>query len=202
MRHRLLPLAIAATLPLIAHAQANPEAHAAVPVNYVGANTSVALGVDDDLNILGELRRIFGYDGDSAWLAGAWLGHGGAAGLQLDYHWLWDGKTRQDTIVDPSGVIVAKAFVAVDQNPFDDRKASLGLGFERENISLGAYVSKAITGERLTSTSFVAELSTLTGVDNGRSFEQTQIVNTRTDWFAKPYDWGMGTRLGRFFENA
>ena len=79
-----------------------------VPLSYVGGNTRLSLGVDDDLNVIGEILHLFAIDDDSAWLFEGWLGNGGEGGLKLDYHFL-----RGDSVV--------KVFGAVDQNPFDDR---------------------------------------------------------------------------------
>ncbi len=211
MRKSVLTAAIVAALPFAtAHAQASSEPvggpettpRATVPLSYVGTDTRLSLGIDDDANILGELLRVFGNDGDSAWLAEGWLGQGGAGGVKLDYHWLWGGKTRQDSIDRPDSVTVAKAFAAIDQNVFDDRKATLGIGFERERWQLDTYVSAALTGKRLADTFSSSETSVLTGTDNGRPYRQEQTVTTITDWFEHPYDWGVGARAGRFFEPA
>src|SRR5687767_10247034 len=142
---RRTPLAFAIALAVLSGnttAQDDPRdrpSEGSVPVSYVGANTRIALGVDDDLNVIGEILRVFGIDDDSAWLFEGWLGSGGAGGLKLDYHFL-------------RGNTVMKVFGAVDQNPFDDRKATLGVGFERDDNFVDVYASGALTDERLVST--------------------------------------------------
>jgi outer membrane protein OmpA-like peptidoglycan-associated protein len=202
MRQRLLVAAIATALSGTAWAQAAPPAEgdpASVPVTYVGADTRVSLGVDDDLDLLGEVLHVFGHDGDSAWLGEAWLGAGGAGGVKLDYHWLL-GATAQDAIERPDGVTVAKVFGAIDQNPWDDRKATLGFGLERERYFVDVYGAAALTDERLTDTLVDVDVSTVTGTQNGRPFRQTRTVTTTTRVFEQAYDWGLGARAGRFFD--
>jgi outer membrane protein OmpA-like peptidoglycan-associated protein len=172
-----------------------------IPISYVSTNTRLALGINQDADAQGELMHVFGYDGDSAWVTQGWLGQQGSAGLQLGYHWLWNDQSRTDTVDNPNAVIVGKAFVAVDQNIFKDRKISLGWGFEREHIFADAYLSGAVTGNRLTDT-FVERITrTETGTQSGRPFQQdvTQINTSRI--FEHPYDWGIGARVGRFFDS-
>src|SRR5690606_12274765 len=143
-----LALSLALLQPALAQV-APPAAEGQVPISYVGSNARVSVGISDDLDASGELLFVFGEDGDSAWLAEAWFGQGGAGGLKFDYHWLWGGRTREDVLDDASGVRVAKAFVAVDQNPFDDRKATLGFGMEGEHGFVDAYLSHGISDARL-----------------------------------------------------
>ena len=102
----------------------------------------------------GEGLFVFGLDDDSAWLAEGWLGYAGAGGLQLDYHWLHDDKR------------VWKVFGAMDQNEFDDRKATVGFGVEGEHVFFDGYVSGATTGDRLTGTLVDVDTSVITGSDN------------------------------------
>ena len=152
MKRSLLSVALSVALVQGAFAQSNdgqpPVAtEGSIPVTYVGSNARVSLGVSDDLDVLGELLFVFGEDGDSAWLTEAWLGQGGAGGIKLDYHWLWGGMSVEDTMARPEQVKVAKAFLAVDQNPFKDRKVSLGFGMERERSFWDLYLSRAITDD-------------------------------------------------------
>jgi outer membrane protein OmpA-like peptidoglycan-associated protein len=211
MRRAPLTLAIAAVLASasvlaqdVGNDPALDGARTSVPLSYVGSDTRLSLGIDDDGNVLGEILKIFGNDGDSSWLAQGWLGHGGAGGVQLDYHWLRGGSL--DDAITRAGngsadkLSIGKAFVALDQNAFEDRKASIGLGWEKENLSVDAYLSAGITGRRPAGTSSSSIDTILTGVENGRPFTQTQTVTTTTRLFDRPYDWGIGARVGRFFE--
>ncbi len=163
---------------------------ASVPLTYVGANTRLSLGVDDDLNVVGELLRIFGADADSAWLLEGWAGSGGAGGLKLDYHFA-RGAERP----------VLKFFGALDQNAFDDRKATLGVGFERDDNFVDVYASGALTDERLASTTTTQTTRTITGNDAGRPFRQTETTTTTLRAFEEPYGYGVGARAGHWFDD-
>ena len=174
-----------------------------VPISYVGSNARIGLGITDRGDFSGEFLAAFGSDGDSAFLLDGWLGQAGAAGVKLGYHWLWGGMSRQDSIVRPGEVTVAKVFVAVDQNPFDDRKLSAGFGLERERWFGNLYLSQGLTDERLTDQVSLIERSTLTGTTvAGRPFTQQRTLTTITRSFVKAYDHGVGARFGRFFEGA
>jgi outer membrane protein OmpA-like peptidoglycan-associated protein len=206
MRPRLLSLAIAAAIvsPVAAQstAPAPPQPTAVIPLSYVGSDTRISLGIDDDGDVEGEVLQVFGNDGDSSWIGQGWIGRAGAGGLKLDYHWLWGGMNREDTIERPDAVTVAKAFVAVDQNEFEDRKLSIGLGLERERYFLDAYLSQGITDERLTDTFVDVDTTVITGTQNGRPFRQTSTLTTTTRSFEQAYDHGAGARVGRFFDGA
>ncbi len=204
MRPRLLAVAVAAafTAPAAAQSTQPMPAESSIPLSWVGSDTRLSLGVDDDGHVEGEFVRVFGHDGDSSWIGEGWIGRGGAGGLKLDRHWLWGGLTREDTIERPDKVTVAKAFVAVDRNADGDRKASLGVGLERERFFLDAYVSQGLTDERLTDTFVDSVTDTLTGTQNGRPFTQSRTVATTLRGFAQAYDHGVGARTGRFFDGG
>jgi outer membrane protein OmpA-like peptidoglycan-associated protein len=207
MRRRLLSLAIASVLasPVAAQSTADPPpqpSDAVVPLSWVGSDTRVSIGIDDDGDFEGEAFQVFGNDGDSAWIGQGWIGRGGAGGAKLDYHWLWGGLTREDTITRPDAVTVAKAFVAVDQNAFEDRKLSVGFGLERERFFLDGYLSQGLTDERLTDTFVEVRNDTITGTQNGRPFTQTRTTTTTTRSFEQAWDHGVGARVGRFFDGA
>lgn len=173
-----------------------------IPVTYVGTNARVSFGIDDDGDINGEALGIFGFDGDSAWIAQLWLAEHGAGGVQLDYHWLIGAGSRQDAIDNASRARVAKAFVAVDQNIWNDRKATIGVGYEKGDFFVDGYLSGALTGNRLAGTRRATTTSVLTGVQNGHAYTQTQTVETVTDTFEHPYEKGVGVRFGRHFDDA
>ncbi|WP_313912552.1 Ig-like domain-containing protein [Tahibacter sp.] len=208
MRRSLLALSISLALSATAVAQeqaAPPKPQAndpSIPITYVGTNSRVSLGVNDDGDINGEALGIFGFDGDSAWIAQLWLAEHGAGGVQLDYHWLWGGKTRQDTIDNPDGVRVAKAFVAVDQNIWNDRKATIGVGYQKNDFFVDGYVSGALTGNRFVRTDTDTTTTVLTGIENGHAYTQNQTVSVITDAFEKPYEKGIGLRLGQYFDDG
>lgn len=208
MTRTLLSVALAAALaqPVAAQSvndqETLPTSGGSVPISYVGSNARVSLGVDQDLRLLGDLFFVLAENDHSAWLAEGWLGHGGAGGAKLGYNWLWGGMTGDDSINRPHEVTVAKAFLAVDQNAFDDRKATLGVGFEREHGFVDVYASRALSDERLLSSNNVSTQREITGTDNGRPWRQIETTNTITHRYAKPYDWGVGVRGGRFFDES
>jgi outer membrane protein OmpA-like peptidoglycan-associated protein len=205
MRQRLLVAAIAAILAAPVAAQSTsppPPVEGSVPLSWVGSDTRISLGVDDDGNVEGEAFHVFANDGDSSWIGQGWVGRSGAGGLKLDYHWLWGGRTREDAISAPDKVTVAKAFIAVDSNHEEDRKLSLGVGLERERFFLDAYVSQGLTDERLVDTFVDVETGTITGSQNGRPFTQTRTVTTTTRGFEQAWDHGVGLRAGRFFDDG
>ncbi len=208
MRRSLLALSISLALSATAVAQQQavpPKPQAddpSIPITYVGTNARVSLGVNDDGDINGEALGIFGFDGDSAWIAQLWLAEHGAGGVQLDYHWLWGRKTRQDSIDNPDSVRVAKAFVAVDQNIWNDRKATLGVGYQKNDFFVDGYVSGALTGNRYVGTDTDTTTTQLTGIANGHAYTQNQTVSVITDAFEKPYEKGIGLRLGQYFDDG
>lgn len=194
---RNLTLCIAAALAAGAHAQdVPPQAHgeATVPLTYVGANARVSLGINDDGDVLGEILGILGKTDESAWLAELWLGQHSAAGIKLGYHFL-RGEPENGTAA------VWKVFAAGDQNIFKDRKATLGLGWERNDFFVSVYLTKATTGRRLVDTSLLVDTTTLSGTDANGSYTQTQTVETLTRLFERPYENGIGLRLGAYFDD-
>lgn len=171
-----------------------------VPITYTGDRGRIGLGIDQDGDLLGELLGIFAYDGTRAFLGEGWLGHGGAGGIKFAYNWLWGGRTREDTINDPDSILVSKFFVAADRNAYDDRKASIGFGLEKRDISFDLYYSRALSDERLVSWRTDSFTETVTGNENGRPWRQEITTETLTELFEHPYEDGIGFRVGRFFE--
>lgn len=210
MHRSLLALSIAMALSAPAMAQDAPPTDGSrppvndpsIPLTYTGSNARVSLGVNDDGDVHGEALGIFGFDGDSAWIGQLWLAEHGAGGVQFDYHWLWGGKTRQDTIDNPDSVSVGKAFIAVDQNIWHDRKATVGMGWEKNDFFVDGYLSGAVTGSRFVNSASTSITDILTGVENGRPYTQTSTTTTIVDAFERPYEAGVGVRLGKYFDDS
>ena len=193
---RKLPLCIAFALAASANAQPNSEqaaGDAAVPLTYVGSNARVSLGINDDGDVLGEILAILGKTDSSAWLAELWLGQGGSGGLQLGYNRL-SGDPQS------SSATVWKFFGAGDQNAFKDRKATLGLGWERDDLFFSGYFSHATSGTRLVDAQLVSDTTTLSGTDATGAYTQTQTIETLTRFFEHPYENGAGLRFGAYFD--
>lgn len=204
MNRKLLSLAVALALLSDVQAQQAPppdtDADASVPVTLVSSNARVGLGINEDGDIHGEARGYFGDDGDSIWFGEGWAADGGAAGLKLGLNWLWAGATRADSIERPDSVTVAKSFVAVDQNDGHARKASIGIGMEREAWYGDIYVAAGITGDRQVGQSTSTATTVLSGTDGGRPYTQTQTVESLLRAFEHPYETGIGARIGRYFD--
>ncbi len=158
-------------------------------LSYVGADTRIGVGIDSDNKVRGELFQVLRGDDKSATLGELWAGNN-RGGIKLSHHWA-SGATA-----------VNKVFVAADQGSDDARKATLGGGQEYEKWFWNAYLSKGLSGARLNGTSVVANTITQTGTDAGRPYAEdvTTTVTTRT--FSRPYDWGVGARVGHFYEAA
>lgn len=194
---RTLPLCIAFALASTANAQPPTDPSVSdptIPVTYVGSNARVSLGVNHDGDVLGEILAILGKTDESAWLGELWLGQGGAGGIQLGYN-------RLRGAADSDKASVWKFFAAGDQNAFKDRKATVGLGWEREDLFFSGYVSHATTGTRLVDTNLVTATTTLTGSDAQGAYTQTQTIETLTRFFEHPYENGAGLRLGAYFDD-
>lgn len=193
---RKLPLCIAVALASTASAQAPTDrvtGDATIPLTYVGSNARVSLGVNDDGDVLGEILGILGKKDDSAWLAELWLGQGGAGGVQLGYNWL-TGEADSDK------ASVWKVFAAGDRNVFRDNKATLGLGWERNDFFVSGYLMHATSGKRLVDSQLITDTTVLSGSDNNGSYTQTQTIETLTRFFERPYENGAGLRFGGYFD--
>jgi len=193
---RKLPFCIAFALATSANAQPPTEpvsGEATIPLTYVGSNARVSLGVNDDGDVLGEILAILGKTDESAWLGELWLGQGGAGGVQLGYN-------RLRGAADSDKASVWKFFAAGDQNMFKDRKATLGLGWERNDLFFSGYVSHATSGTRLVDTRLLSDTTTLSGSDANGAYTQTQTIETLIRSFEHPYENGVGLRLGSYFD--
>jgi len=160
----------------------------------------VGASIDTDGDLSGEFLGVLGFTGTSAVLAEGWLGHGGAGGVQLGYNWLWGVKDKQAAIDDPNSLFVAKVFAAFDRNSERDRKATLGIGAEKNDLFFTGYFSKGLSDERLTRTANSVFNDSVGGTQNGRPFTQTRSVNTIFEQFEKGYDRAVGVRLGKYFD--
>ena len=172
-----------------------------VPLTYVGSNARVGATIDSDGDFSGEVLGVLGFTGTSAVLAEGWLGNGGAGGVQLGYNWLWGVKDKQAAIDNPNSLFVAKVFAAFDRNSESDRKATIGIGAEKNDLFFTGYFSKGLSDERLTRTANSVFNDSVSGTQNGRPFTQTRSVNTIFEQFEKGYDRALGVRLGKYFDS-
>jgi outer membrane protein OmpA-like peptidoglycan-associated protein len=173
---------------------------ATIPLTYVGSNARVGVSVNDDGDLSGEVLGVMRYTGTSAILGEGWLGQGGAGGLMFGYNWLWGAVGPQDAIERPENFVVAKAFVAVDRNSDRDRKLTIGVGAEKQDIFGSLYLSKAQTDERFTGQRRVSVTDVVNGTQAGRPFRQDRVTTTIFDAFEQAFDYSSGFRLGRYFD--
>ncbi len=156
-------------------------------LRYVGGDTRVGVGFDSELNGRAEIFQVLQSAADSATLAEAWAARH-AGGLKLSRNWLG------------SETSVNKVFIAADQGENSVRKLTLGGGQEYQNWYWTTYLSKGLTGARLTDSATAVATRTITGADAGRPFEQDVTTTTVTNVFQRPFEWGVGARIGHFYE--
>lgn len=183
--------------------QATPASRAGTPTfHFIGDRYRIGVGLDSEFDIVGEIEASLYESQRSSVVGDGWLGREGAGGVKLNYHWLVN-ETAEDG---PDGPIytdgsVAKLFVAADQNRFDDRKLTFGGGWEGRNWAFSGYGMSALSDERLVDRTRSIEEMLITGVIDGRAFSRVDTIETITDLFEEPYDWGLGLRAERFFDN-
>lgn len=168
--------------------------------SYVGDDIRIGVGIDDDGEFQGEYLHVFGKRDKSNWIGELWVADE-RGGLKLNYHWLRGASSREQAAIDQDDVRVGKLFVALDRSEDNDRKATLGLGFEGPLMFWGAYVMKSTTGSRLVSETIDTETTQLTGTIGNQQFVQDQFTDTITRVFHHPYDQGVGVRVGRYFDD-
>lgn len=193
---RQLPLCVAIALATSAHAQAPSDPVAGdvtIPVTYVGSNARISLGVNDDGDVLGEILAILGKTDESAWLAELWLGQSSSGGFQVSYNRLFGPA-------DGEKATVWKFFAAGDQNIYKDNKATLGVGWERNDLFFSGYYSHATSGSRLVNSTLITDSTTLNGSDANGQYTQLVTIDTLTDYFEHPYENSIGFRLGAYFD--
>lgn len=185
----LSPFAAAAELP---EQQSQPG-----NLVYVGSNGRIAVGYDTKTKLRGEAYWVVAEDSFAAWVGEGWAS-GSAGGLKLNYHWTPDGGMEN-----ADSQSVRKLFAAVDQNNQHDQKVTLGGGLERENLFFGAYISTALSGRRTISDSTSTSSVEVPGADpDGRQYTQDVLTSTRLRLYERPYDFGLGARLGRYFDES
>ncbi|MHB9100801.1 MAG: Ig-like domain-containing protein [Sulfuricella sp.] len=164
---------------------------------YVGSNGRIGVGYDTITKLRGEAYWVFSEDSLAAWIGEGWAS-GSAGGLKLNYHWTPDRGTEKAT-----SQSVRKLFAAVDQNNQRDQKLTLGGGLEQENLFFGAYVSAALSGRRaISETSSTLGETIFATEQDGRQYSQDIFTTTRLRLYERPYDYGLGARLGRYFNES
>lgn len=164
---------------------------------YVGSNGRIGVGYDSKTKLRGEAYWVLAEDSLAAWIGEGWAS-GSAGGLKLNYHWAPANGTEK-----ASGQSVRKFFAAVDQNDQRDQKLTVGGGMEQENLFFGAYASAAISGRRtISETSSTLGETVFAAEQDGRQYSQDIFTTTRLRLYERPYDYGMGGRVGRYFNES
>ncbi len=161
---------------------------------YVGATTRLGIGYDDSTKLRGELYRVISESETSALLGEGWISRN-AGGVKFSYNWLPAPVTGS---MDPT---VRKFFIAADRNTEGDAKVTLGGGIEKAGYFGGVYGSAGVTGRREISDNTLSSVQTIQG-DDGRPFLQDITTSVRTRIFERPYDYGVGLRIGHFHDSA
>lgn len=184
-------------------AQETQELQATDQINYsyTGDDTRLAVGITEDGKLIADFLKSFGTTYHSNWMGQAWYSNG-AGGLELDYHWIGDVQSEDDLINNNDGLKISKLFFALDQNIFNDRKFTLGFGRESHDTFWSINGSKAITGARLISDISVFTEETINGFIGNHATTQLRTIEDITRIYEHPYDWGIGGRIGKYFDNS
>jgi outer membrane protein OmpA-like peptidoglycan-associated protein len=175
--------------PAAAQDAAKPTPTSGATLQYTGGDTRFGIGYDSETKLRGELFQVLRSDEKSATLAEIWASRD-SGGAKLSHH--WSGNTTS----------VNKVFGAVDQGANSLRKATLGGGQEYEQWFWNTYLSKGLSGARLTGTAVIANTVTQSGIDAGRPFVEDVTTTVTTRSYQRPYDWGVGARVGQFYEGS
>ena len=184
-------------------AQETQELQATDQINYsyTGDDTRLAVGITEDGKLIADFLKSFGTTYHSNWMGQAWYSNG-AGGLELDYHWIGNVQSEDDLINNSDGLKISKLFFALDQNIFNDRKFTLGFGRESHDTFWSLNGSKAITGARLISDISVFTEETINGFIGNHATTQLRTIEDITRVYEHPYDWGIGGRIGKYFDNS
>ncbi len=90
----------------------------------------------------------------------------------------------------------------MDQNQWRDRKVTLGGGYELPEWFASGYASAGITGRRLVSSSETTTTATTTGADDTGQYTQDIFTTVTTREYDRAWNWGVGGRVGRFYDNV
>ncbi|WP_181918468.1 MULTISPECIES: Ig-like domain-containing protein [unclassified Wenzhouxiangella] len=203
----MLSLVLAQGLAAVAIAQVEdedaPRSQAGTPTfHFIGDRYRVGIGLDSEFDVIGEFEAAVYESQRSSFIGDGWLGSEGAGGVKLNYHWLINETAEEG----PDGPVytdgnVAKLFVAADQNQLEDRKLTFGGGWEGRKWAFSGYGMTALSDERLVDRGTTIEEMLVSGEIDGRAFSRVDTIETVTEWFEEPYEWGLGLRAERFFEN-
>jgi len=208
LRKLMISLVLAQVLATVAIAQVEDDdrarSQAGTPTyHFIGDRYRIGIGLDSEFDVIGEFEAALYESQRSSFIGDGWLGSEGAGGVKLNYHWLINEAVEEG----PDGPVytdgnVAKLFVAADQNQLEDRKLTFGGGWEGRSWAFSGYGMTALSDERRVDTTTSFEELLVTGQIDGRDFSRVDTIETVTELFEEPYEWGLGLRAERFFENS
>jgi outer membrane protein OmpA-like peptidoglycan-associated protein len=166
---------------------------------YSGDQSRIGLGINEEGEFIGDFLKSFKSTYRTNWMAEGWYSDG-AGGLKLDYHWV-AADSESDLINNAEQYKVNKLFFAVDQNTFDDRKITIGGGKESHDKFWNINLSKSITGTRLISNTSIFTNETINDFLGTHATTQLRTIEDITRIYERPYEWGIGARLGKYFSN-
>lgn len=164
-----------------------------IPLAYRGDTTQLSVGYDQKTKVNGELQQVLSADDRSAWIGEGWIGQQ-VGGVKLNRHWLISGEGNQTNRV-------GKLFAAWDRNQYGDQKYTFGGGQETQDVFWALYASVSPSGRRQVGQSDVVQTQTVNGVDTTYgAYLQDITTTTTTRYFERAYRYGVGGRLGHFYE--
>lgn len=188
-----LPILLSLLLtPYLANAAEPPQTQVKPDgaLQWIGARAQIGIGYDSLQKLRAELSGVLTESAHSAVMGSAWLAKR-AGGLKLGYQ--YQPAEQKDASI-------RKLFGAIDQNNQGDRKLSLGGGLEGEHWFGTGYLSRALTGQREQSSTSTIAIGNVSGVENGRPYNDVVTTTTLTRIYERAYDWGVGAEIGRVFE--
>ncbi len=205
-QHRILVAAVLSAITVLTTVQVKAQTVPPVDPNeikgegfaFTGDSTRIGVGLSREFSrtkFRGDVLQVFSQSDRSALIGEAWLGDS-AGGLKLSYNiGVGDGTGPGVKISQ-----VRKAFVAIDQNRFDDRKLSFGAGWESPSWFGNAYISTKASKKRSVGQIATSSIATISGTDAGRPFLEDETTTITRTFSAEPYRYGLGVRAGHFFE--
>ncbi|MBS0321949.1 MAG: tandem-95 repeat protein [Proteobacteria bacterium] len=192
-RRRGVPALLAVLLSPYAVAQQPAPDPQALDLRYTGATARIGIGYDTQNKLTGDAFWVFSETERTAWIAELWYSDRDAGGLKASYHWQPAGAPDAG---------VRKLFAAVDQNQWRDRKVTLGGGYELPEWFASGYASAGVTGRRLVSSSETTSTATTSGTDDTGQYQQDIFTTVTTREYDRAWNWGIGGRIGRFYDNV
>jgi outer membrane protein OmpA-like peptidoglycan-associated protein len=156
-------------------------------VLFTGDTARLSVGYATGGYFHGEMAGVLHETNQYSLLGEGWFSRS-SGGAKISYHLL-------------SGDTVHKYFVAHDQNQTRDRKVTFGYGLEKESWFGNVNLSKGLTDRRLIDKSDQVNVFQESGTVNNAPYVDTVTRTTTTRIYEKAYDYGIGLRAGRYYND-